>query len=87
MNHGRFEYARGNVTINTIEGFFSLLKRGIYGTFHSVSKKHLHRYCEEFAFRYNTRAPDDGERALRAIRSAEGKRLRYRDSTISEVRA
>jgi transposase-like protein len=77
VNHSRGEYARGNVTTNTVEGFFSLLKRGLYGTFHSVSKKHLHRYCDEFAFRYNTRAMDDGERTLEAIRASEGKRLRY----------
>lgn len=81
VNHSRGEYARGPVSTNTVEGFFSLLKRGLYGTFHSVSKKHLHRYCEEFAFRYNTRELDDGERALEAIKSAEGKRLRYRDAT------
>ena len=44
-----------NVTTNTVEGFFALIKRGMYGTFHSVSKKHLHRYLAEFEFRYNTR--------------------------------
>jgi transposase-like protein len=75
VNHSAGEYARGHVTTNTVEGFFSLLKRGIYGTFHSVSKKHLHRYVDEFAFRYNTREMDDGERTLAAIRSSEGKRL------------
>jgi transposase-like protein len=75
VNHSRGEYARGPVSTNTVEGFFSLLKRGLYGTFHSVSKKHLHRYCDEFAFRYNHRALDDGERTLEAIRNAEGKRL------------
>jgi len=48
----------------------------LYGTFHSVSKKHLHRYVDEFAFRYNTRELDDGERTLEAIRAGEGKRLR-----------
>ena len=46
---------RGDVTTNTVEGFFSLLKRGMYGTFHSVSKHHLHRYVAEFEFRYNAR--------------------------------
>ena len=71
------EYARGNVTTNTVEGFFALIKRGMYGTFHSVSKKHLHRYLAEFEFRYNTREMDDGERTLSAIRKSEGKRLRY----------
>lgn len=46
---------RGNANVNTAEGFFSLLKRGINGTFHHVSKGHLHRYCAEFEFRYNSR--------------------------------
>jgi transposase-like protein len=64
VNHSAGEYARGDATTNTVEGFFSILKRGIYGTFHSVSKKHLHRYVDEFAFRYNTRGMDDGERTL-----------------------
>ena len=79
VNHARREYARGDVTTNTVEGFFSLVKRGLYGTFHSVSKEHLHRYMAEFAYRYNTRKLDDGERTARAIRKAEGKRLRYRE--------
>jgi len=55
----------------------SLLKRGLYGTFHSVSRKHLHRYLGEFDFRYNARKIEDGERAAMAIRSANGKRLTY----------
>lgn len=70
-------YAQGDVTTNTIEGFFSLVKRGIYGTFHAVSKKHLHRYMDEFAFRYNTRKVDDGERMRLAVEGAVGKRLVY----------
>jgi transposase-like protein len=78
VNHSEFEYARGDVHTNTIEGFFSLLKRGVYGTFHSVSKHHLHRYLDEFSFRYNTRELDDGERTVEAIKGAEGKRLVYR---------
>ena len=78
VNHTAKEYVRGNVHTNTIEGFFSLLKRGVYGTFHSVSKHHLHRYLDEFSFRYNTRELDDGERTVEAIRGAEGKRLVYR---------
>lgn len=78
VKHSAREYVRGRAHTNTVEGFFSLLKRGIYGTFHSVSKKHLHRYVSEFAFKYNTRRLDDGERTVRAIKGAEGKRLRYR---------
>lgn len=75
VTHSRHEYVRGSVTTNTVEGFFSLLKRGLIGTFHHVSRKHLHRYLSEFEFRYNTRKMDDGERTMRAIRAAEGKRL------------
>jgi len=54
---------RGNVHTNTVEGFFGLLKRGIIGSFHHVSKGHLSRYIDEFAFRYNARKVTDGERA------------------------
>jgi transposase-like protein len=78
-DHRSGEYVRGNVYSNTVEGVFSLLKRGIYGTFHSVSRKHLHRYVAEFDFRYNSRKIDDGARTALAIRQAAGKRLRYRE--------
>lgn len=77
--HSHHEYVRGIVHSNTAESFFALLKRGIIGTFHSVSRKHLHRYLAEFEFRYNARKVDDGERTLSAIRAGEGKRLRYRE--------
>ena len=80
VNHSAGEYVRGRATTNTVEGFFSLLKRGLYGTFHSVSKRHLHRYVDEFTFRYNTRKLDDGERTLAAIRASEGKRLKYQSA-------
>lgn len=75
--HTMGEYARGDITTNTIESYFALLKRGLYGTFHAVSKKHLHRYVSEFQFRWNTRKIDDGQRLAIAIRQAEGKRLMY----------
>ena len=75
--HTKKEFVRGDVTTNTVEGFFSLIKRGVYGTFHSVSKHHLHRYLAEFEFRYNHRKLDDGERTLAAIDGGEGKRLTY----------
>jgi transposase-like protein len=65
------------VTTNTAESFFALLKRGHYGTFHRLSKKHLHRYMTEFGFRWNDRNVSDGERIVAAIRGAEGRRLRY----------
>ncbi len=83
VKHTAKEYAReepwGVAHTNTVEGFFSLVKRGMYGTFHSVSKKHLHRYISEFGFRYNARHLDDGARVALAIKKAEGKRLRYRE--------
>jgi transposase-like protein len=80
VRHREYEYARGDVTTNTVESFFALLKRGVYGTFHSVSPEHLHRYVSEFQFRWNTRKMDDGARTIAAIRNGEGKRLmtRYR---------
>jgi hypothetical protein len=65
------------VTTNRIEGFFGILKRGLNGIYHSVSKKHLHRYLSEFEFRYNNREMTDGERAVAAIKAAQGKRLTY----------
>lgn len=77
VNHGRREYVRGDVHSNTVEGFFSLIKRGLYGVYHAVSKKHLGRYVGEFEFRYDTRHMDDGERTLTAIRQAQGIRLMY----------
>ena len=72
---------------NTVESAFSLLKRGIYGTFHNVSRKHLHRYVAEFDFRWNARKVDDGQRTALAIRGADGKRLRYREpvAKVSEA--
>jgi transposase-like protein len=75
--HKAGEYSRGDVSTNTVEGFFSILKRGMVGTFHSVSRKHLHRYVSEFEFRYNTRDLDDGARTVLAIQQAHGRRLTY----------
>jgi transposase-like protein len=80
VNHKEGEYVRDDVSTNTAESFFALLKRGHYGIFHSLSKQHLHRYCNEFAFRWNYRKVDDGERMIAAIMGAEGKRLMYRQS-------
>ena len=77
--HSRGEYGRAGVFhTNTVEGFFSLLKRGIIGTYHHVSEQHLHRYCAEFDFRYNTRGLNDFERAEEALLGSVGKRLTYR---------
>ena len=63
--------------VNTCESLFSLLKRGLMGIYHSVSKEHLHRYIGEFDFRWNTRKLSDGERVSAAIKNSIGKRLIY----------
>ena len=63
--------------VNTAESFNALLKRGHYGIFHQLSKKHLHRYCSEFEFRWNHRKITDGERMVEAIKGVKGKRLMY----------
>jgi len=85
IRHSWRIYARkeGDVLIstNTIEGYFSILKRGINGVYHHVGKQHLHRYLSEFDFRYNSRHVEDGERSLLAIQKVTGKRLKYRDSS------
>jgi transposase-like protein len=78
--HGRREYARGEVNTNTAESSFALVKRGIIGVYHNVSKEYLHRYLWQFDFVWNTRKMNDGERTVAAIQSAEGKRLTYKAS-------
>ena len=78
VNHTNKEYVRGEASTNTVEGYFSLLKRGLTGTYHHVSQKHLHRYLDEFNFRYNARSVNDAIRNHGAIRATEGKRLTYR---------
>ena len=78
VDHHRKEYVRGNVHVNNLEGWFSLLKRGINGTFHHVSEKHLDRYIDEFVHRYNWREMDDVQRTIKAIKGAPGKRLYYK---------
>jgi transposase-like protein len=75
--HSRKEYARGPINTNTAESSFALVKRGIIGTYHNVSREYLHRYLWQFDFVWNTRKMNDGERTVQAIRSAEGKRLMY----------
>jgi transposase-like protein len=76
VNHSQGEYKVGIYHTNTIEGFFSILKRGIYGIYHQVSPKHIHRYCEEFSYRYNTRKIKDNERFVLTLQNSEG-RLKY----------
>jgi transposase-like protein len=79
VNHSAGEYARGDTSTNEAESYFALLKRGMVGSFHHVSKKHLDRYCDEFSFRWNHRSIGDRARTVEAIKGAEGKRLMYRD--------
>ena len=82
MNHSAEEYVRAYFWhTNTIENFFSIFKRGIYGCYFHVSEAHLHRYAAEFDFRYNNRIAlgiDDLERSDRALKGVKGKRLTYR---------
>ncbi|MBI1374191.1 MAG: IS1595 family transposase [Phycisphaera sp.] len=79
VKHSAYEYVRGDITTNTIESFWAILKRGINGVYHNVSRKHLQRYVDEFEFRYNHREMEDGERVVAAIRGANDKRLMYRE--------
>lgn len=78
VNHSKDEYVRGKAHVNTAEAFFALLKRGIMGSFHSISEQHLQRYADEFAFRWNHRLVDDATRANEIIKASAGKRLTYR---------
>jgi hypothetical protein len=80
VNHGAEEYVRGEAHTNTVEGYFSILKRGITGTYHHVSQQHLKRYLCEFDFRYNERVAlgiEDAERAAKIVRGVVGKRVTY----------
>ena len=81
INHSAKEYARGDVTTNSVEGYFSIFKRGMRGVYQHCAEKHLHRYLAEYDFRFNHRVKlgySDGERAALAVKSASGKRLTYR---------
>lgn len=86
VNHQEDEYVRGDVTTNTVEGFYSIFKRGMKGVYQHCAEKHLHRYLAEFDFRYSNRVAlgcDDGERATRAMKGIVGKRLTYRTPNAS----
>lgn len=88
INHSIGEYVRGDIHTNTVEGYFSILKRGINGVYHHVSQEHLKRYLAEFDFRYNERMAlnvSDMERTAKAIKGIVGKRLTYRRT--GEVRS
>jgi len=84
VDHGIDEYVRGDAHSNTAEGYFSILKRGIIGTYHHVSEAHLSRYLAEFDFRYSNRVAlgiDDFSRTMTALLGAKGKRLTYKPAT------
>jgi len=95
VNHTQDEYVRYGVpmiTTNTVEGFFSIFKRGMRGVYQHCGEQHLHRYLAEFDFRYSNRAAngiDDQGRALLALQGVKGKRLTYRrpDQTAQAVQA
>lgn len=78
INHKENEYVRGGFHNNGIENFWSMLKRGIYGIYHQTSPEHLHRYCDEFAHRRNTRKLKDSERFELSLGNIQG-RLKYKD--------
>lgn len=80
IRHKLGQYAKGDITTNTIESSFALIKRGIIGTYHNVSREYLHRYLWQFDFMWNARKLNDGERTVLAVKSAEGKRLTYKAS-------
>jgi len=78
INHSKYEYVRGNVSTNTIEGVFSIFKRGMTGVYQHCGSQHLHRYLAEFDFRYNHRSAlgiEDNQRVVDALKGIEGKRL------------
>lgn len=88
VDHSKYEWARGDVHVNTLEGFFSIFKRGLIGTYQHVDKKHLDRYLAEFDFRQNTRAKlgiNDEQRSALAVKATKGKRLTYRTTNSAEA--
>jgi hypothetical protein len=81
VRHSAGEYGRDDIHTNTVEGFYSVFKRGMRGIYQHCSEKHLHRYVAEFDFRYSNRSRlgvEDAERAAKIIRGSKGKRLMYR---------
>lgn len=80
VNHSAYQWGRGEIHTNTIEGYFSIFKRGMKGIYQHCSEKHLHRYLAEYDFRYSNRSAlgiDDAERACKALDGVKGKRLTY----------
>lgn len=85
VNHSKLEWVRGDVHTNGVEGFWSVMKRGIYGIYHQVSTKHLQRYCNEFSYRFNSRNLQDGFRFEETLTNLEG-RITYKKLTFDAVR-
>lgn len=86
VQHSQDEYVRGDVHTNTVEGYFSIFKRGMKGVYQHCGEKHLHRYLAEFDFRYNNRVAlgvDDQARATKALQGVVGKRLTYRNPNVT----
>jgi transposase-like protein len=83
VSHGTYEFVRRDVHTNTAESTHALVKRGIVGIYHNVSREYLHRYLWQFDFMWNTRKMNDGERTVLAMKAAEGKRLMYQEPTQS----
>jgi transposase-like protein len=89
VNHSLEEWARGEIHTNTVEGYFSIFKRGMKGVYQHCSEKHLHRYLAEFDFRYNARVAlgvNDEQRADKALKGVKGKRLTYRTADRASSR-
>jgi transposase-like protein len=87
VDHTKEEYARGLVSTNTVEGYYSIFKRGMKGVYQHCSEKHLHRYLAEFDFRYSNRSAlgvEDQQRAALALAGAKGKRLAYRQPSVHQ---
>jgi hypothetical protein len=79
-HHGDFRTVpRGDVHVNTAESSHALIRRGLIGIYHNVSREYLHRYLWQFDFLWNNRQLNDGERTILAVKAAEGKRLMYKD--------
>lgn len=84
VNHSAGEYVRGDVHTNTVEGFFSLFKRGVNGTFHHIGHQYIDQYLAEFDFRYNQRKATDGARMVAGLKKIEGKHLMLRQPARGE---
>jgi len=83
--HRTFQYARADVHVNTAESSHALIRRGLIGIYHNVSREYLHRYLWQFDFLWNNHQMNDGERTIAVIKAAEGKRLMYKDPVAEQA--